>query len=268
MSKSNQSPESSGKLSNHANSSVYDLNEVTKEYGDLSALSGLTWTIQPGERVALIGPSGAGKTTLINILNGSLRPTRGSLRILGKDQFDLSSSDLRRLQRRIGTVYQQFHLVRNLRVIHNVNAGQLGRWPLSKAAISLIRPQNVASALHALERVGIPDKLHERTSALSGGQVQRVAIARVLLQNPDVILADEPIASLDPRNSRAIMDLLSELCVEMGKTLVVSLHSVEFAFSHCQRVIGLRSGQVIFDASSDSVTQAMIDALYRFEEDA
>jgi phosphonate transport system ATP-binding protein len=155
-----------------------------------------------------------------------------------------------------------------LRVVHNVNAGELGRWPLSKAAISLIKPQNVDSVQQALERVGIPEKLHERTSALSGGQVQRVAIARVLLQDPDVILADEPVASLDPRNSRAIMDLLSELCIGMGKTLVVSLHSVEFAFSHCQRMIGLRSGKVIFDASMDSITQTMIDELYRFEGEA
>lgn len=268
MIKSKPSLENSGKLSKQADTSVYELNEVTKNFGDLSALSGLTWTIQPGERVALIGPSGAGKTTLINLLNGSLRPSAGSLRILGKEHADLNSSELRRLQRRIGTVYQQFHLVRNLRVIHNVNAGELGRWPLSKAAASLVYPQNVPSALNALERVGIPEKLHERTSALSGGQLQRVAIARVLLQDPDVILADEPIASLDPRNSRAIMDLLSDLCVEMGKTLVVSLHSVEFAFSHCERLIGLRSGQVIFDASPDSVTQAMVEALYRFEEDA
>jgi phosphonate transport system ATP-binding protein len=244
---------------------VYSLEAVTKQFGDLTALSNLNLEIEPRERVALIGPSGAGKTTLINLLNGSLRPSGGNLRLLGHDRAGLGTDELCRIQRRIGTVYQQFHLVHSLRVVHNVNAGMLGTWPLSKAALSLVWPQETAAAHRALSRVGIPEKLYERTGQLSGGQQQRVAIARVLRQNPDVILADEPIASLDPSHSQAIMDLLRDLCAETEKTLVVSLHSVEFAFSHCQRIIGLRAGQLMFDAPAGEVSPAMVDSLYQID---
>jgi phosphonate transport system ATP-binding protein len=172
---------------------------------------------------------------------------------------------LRAVQRRIGTVYQQFELVSSLRVVHNVNAGRLGEWPVGKAALSLLWPQEVEAAAGALARVGIPEKLYERTDELSGGQQQRVAIARVLAQNPDVILADEPVSNLDPAHSLAIMDLLRDLSAEMGKTLVVSLHAVAYAFSHCDRVIGLRGGRLAFDAPSGAVTQPMIDDLYQVE---
>lgn len=255
-------------MSKRGDPPVFHLESVGKRFGDLTALENLTIEVRPGERVALVGPSGAGKSTLINLLNGSLRPTEGSLHLLGHSFTEMSSKELRRVQRRIGTVYQQFHLVPNLRVIHNVNAGHLGDWPLSKAALSLVWPQEVAPARRALDWVGIPQKLHARTSDLSGGQQQRVAIARVLLQDPDVILADEPIASLDPSHSRAIMDLLAGLSVEMGKTLVVSLHSVDFAFSHCQRIIGLRAGRLVFDAVPAELTQTMVDSLYHIGDTA
>lgn len=258
----------SARLSKRDDRPVFQLESVGKGFGDLTALENLTFDVRPGERLALVGPSGAGKSTLINLLNGSLGPTEGSLTLLGRRHAEMGSGDLRRVQRRIGTIYQQFHLVPNLRVLHNVNAGHLGDWPLSKAAISLLWPQEVGRAKKALDRVGILEKLHARTSDLSGGQQQRVAIARVLLQDPEVILADEPIASLDPSHSRAIMDLLRDLSVETGTTLVVSLHSVEYAFSHCQRMIGLRAGRIVFDAVPGEVTPAMVDALYRIGDRA
>lgn len=245
---------------------VFHLRGITHRFGELTALADLTFEITSGERVALIGPSGAGKSTLINLLNGSLLPTEGTLHLLGHNLAELGTAELRRLQRRIGTVYQQFHLVRNLRVVHNVNAGHLGEWSFPRAALSLVWPQELPAARQALERVGIPHKLHEQTRALSGGEQQRVAIARVLLQDPDVFLADEPIASLDPSNSQAIMDLLRDLSVETGKTLVVSLHAVPYAFSHCQRLIGLRAGRVMFDAPTEDVSQRMVDELYRIGE--
>ncbi|MEW6495882.1 MAG: ATP-binding cassette domain-containing protein, partial [Cyanobacteriota bacterium] len=169
---------------------------------------------------------------------------------------------LRQVQRQIGTVYQQFHLVDNLRVIHNVNAGHLGRWSLCKAALSLLWPLEVETAAKALAQVGIPEKLYERTDRLSGGQQQRVAIARVLVQNPTAILADEPISSLDPERSREVMDLLRQLSQETGKTLVTSLHAIEFARSHCDRIIGLRQGRILFDTPAQSLSDPMIKELY------
>jgi phosphonate transport system ATP-binding protein len=183
--------------------------------------------------------------------------------VLGQDMAQLKTKELRAIQQRIGTVYQQFNLVDNLAVIHNVNAGQLGRWPLWRAVLSLIRPFDVQPAYEALGRVGIPEKLYMLTGKLSGGEQQRVALARALVQNPDAILADEPIASLDPERARELMDLLSLLAQEMGKTLVVSVHAIEYAYSHCERIIGLRNGRILFDAPSDQVPEAWVQSLYK-----
>ncbi|MEL7476293.1 MAG: ATP-binding cassette domain-containing protein, partial [Cyanobacteria bacterium J06555_12] len=213
-------------------STIFQLDNVSHCFGTLPALYKLSFQISAGERVALIGPSGAGKSTLLNLLNGTLMPSSGSIRALGQDLSGLTPRQRRKIQRQIGTVYQQHHLVTNLSVIHNVNAGQLGHWSLAKAALSLVWPQNVGAAVQALEQVGIADKLYVRTDRLSGGQQQRVALARVLVQNPTAILADEPISSLDPARSHDLMGLLRELTQQTGKTLVVSLHDIEFAFEY------------------------------------
>ncbi len=245
---------------------VFELRGVTVRYGAFAALSKVSLRIEAGERVALIGPSGAGKSTLLSLLNGSLAPTEGEVRLLGQDPTRLSTRALRRLQRQIGTVYQQFHLVPNLSVIHNVNAGHLGRWSLLQAMVSLIMPLERPRAARALAEVGIADKLYARTDTLSGGQQQRVAIARVLVQDPVAILADEPISSVDPERSREIMTLLRELCDRFDKTLVVSLHAIEYAYSHCERMIGLRAGQVVFDLPAAQVSPQMVEALYRIRD--
>jgi phosphonate transport system ATP-binding protein len=175
----------------------------------------------------------------------------------------LSARRLRRVQQQIGTIYQQFHLVNSLKVVHNVNAGHLGRWSVAKAVLSLIHPLEVDTAAKALYRVGIPEKLYARTDQLSGGQQQRVAIARVLVQNPVAILADEPVSSLDPSLSHDMMDLLCGLLQDDRKTLVVSLHSVELARHYCDRMIGLRAGQLVFDAPPSAISESMMTALYQ-----
>ncbi|MBD1910598.1 MULTISPECIES: phosphonate ABC transporter ATP-binding protein [unclassified Leptolyngbya] len=241
---------------------LFELRQVSQRFDRFSALHDVTLQIYEGERVALVGSSGAGKSTLIRLLNGTLRPTEGEVWALGRNLSGLSARQLRQVQRQIGTVYQQFHLVDNLAVIHNVNAGHLGRWPLFKALVSLVYPLEVKTAADALERVGIPEKLYARTDRLSGGQQQRVALARVLVQNPQAILADEPVASLDRELSREVMDLLCKL-VEANKTLVVSLHSVELAQRYCDRIIGLRHGTVQFDVPSSNVSSALLEDLYR-----
>ncbi len=242
---------------------LFELRQVGQQFGSFSALQAINLQIFPGERGALVGASGAGKSTLLRLLNGTLRPTQGEVWALGYDLNRLSARRLRRVQRQIGTIYQQFHLVDNLKVVHNVNAGHLGQWPFCKAALSLVHPLEVTTAAKALDRVGIPEKLYERTDRLSGGQQQRVAIARILVQDPLVILADEPVSSLDPQRSREVMDLLRDLVQEGGKTLVVSLHSVELAMSHCDRIIGLQAGRVVLDASPDAISSTAMADLYR-----
>ena len=211
----------------------------------------------------MVGTSGAGKSTLIRLLNGTLFPTSGEVRVLGQDLARLKPRDLRQVQGQVGTIYQQFHLVDNLRVVHNINAGHLAQWGFGKSLVSLVRPMEVGTAQAALEQVGIPEKLYERTDRLSGGQQQRVAIARVLVQKPQAILADEPISSLDPQISREIMDLLLALSRRSGKTLFSSLHAIGFALSHYERIIALKAGRMLFDTRTDLVTSDMITSLYQ-----
>lgn len=245
---------------------IFELKNVSKQFGRFPSLADINLKIWPGDRIALVGSSGAGKSTLISLLNGTLLPTAGEVRVLDRNLAQVRPKVLRQIQRQIGTIYQQFHLVDNLRVVHNVNAGHLGRWSFLKAAASLLWPLDVEIATQALTQVGIPEKLYERTDSLSGGQQQRVAIARVLVQNPTAILADEPISSLDPERSREIMDLLRQLSQGTGKTLVTSLHAIEFARSHYQRIIGLRQGRILFDTTAEALSDAMIQDLYKLEE--
>ncbi|WP_373530378.1 phosphonate ABC transporter ATP-binding protein [Nostoc sp.] len=253
-------------LSSNVPLPIFELKSVSKQFGNFQSLIDINLQIWTGDRVALVGSSGAGKSTLINLLNGTLRPTQGEVWVLGRNLARLRSKALRQVQRQIGTIYQQFHLVDNLRVIHNVNAGHLGRWSFLKAAVSLIFPMEVETAARALKQVGILEKLYERTDRLSGGQQQRVAIARVLVQNPSAILADEPISSLDPERSREIMQLLRHLSQDSGKTLVTSLHAFEYARSYYKRIIGLRQGRILFDAPVEAVSPAMVEALYKINE--
>jgi phosphonate transport system ATP-binding protein len=242
---------------------MYRLEHVRKVFADGTvAVDDVTLEIRAGERVAVIGPSGAGKTTLFRLLNATLRPTSGRLQFDRAEMAGLSGRRLRQLRQRIGTVYQQHNLVPQLRVVHNVLAGRLGRWSLPKALCSLLAPQERHIALAALEQVGIPEKLYARTAHLSGGQQQRVAIARVLVQNPDVILADEPVSSVDPNLGRTIVALLTQLAETHQKTLVANLHAVSFALDFFPRVIGFRYGRVAFDLPSASVSAHILTELY------
>jgi phosphonate transport system ATP-binding protein len=242
---------------------MYRLENARKVFPDGTvAVDEVTLHIRPGERVAVIGPSGAGKTTLFRLLNATLRPTSGHLWFDEADLESLSGRRLRQLRRRIGTVYQQHNLVPQLRVVHNVLAGRLGRWSLPKAVWSLISPQERTVALGALEQVGIPEKLYARTAHLSGGQQQRVAIARVLVQDPDVILADEPVSSVDPTLGRTIIELLVQVAEGHHKTLVANLHAVAFALDFFPRVIGFRHGRIAFDLPAAAVTEQVLADLY------
>ena len=246
---------------------MYELEAVTKVFDGLAALDGITLTVGRGEHVAFIGPSGAGKTTLVRILNLTLLPTAGRVVLDGIDVATLAGPALRRARMRIGTVYQQHNLVGRLRVVHNVLAGNLGRWSTATAVASLARPRGVAEAERALAEVGIPEKLFARTDELSGGQQQRVAIARVLVQDPDVILADEPVSSVDPTLAVSIVTLLRDLSSESRKTLLLNLHSVELALTYFPRIVGIRDGRIHFDLSPDEVSPALLQELYAGHRD-
>ena len=238
-----------------------ELDQVRKVFEPVAALDGVSLSVERGEQVALIGPSGAGKTTLFRLLNLTLRPTSGRVRLDGVDAASLSDGQMQQARRRIGTIYQQHNLVGRLRVVHNVLAGNLGRWPAWKSLASLVSPR-AGEAARALQRVGIADKLHVRTDALSGGQQQRVAIARVLVQDPEVILADEPVSSVDPALAADIVALLVEISARAGKTLLVNLHSVDLALQHFPRVVGVRGGRVLFDLPPSQVGGELLAALY------
>jgi phosphonate transport system ATP-binding protein len=240
----------------------YRLENVGKHFGRQKALDGITLNVNRGERVALIGPSGAGKTTLFRLLNCTLRPTSGKLWIDGEDVESLHGRRLRHARRRIGSVYQQHNLVSRLRVVHNVLAGRLGRWPTFGSLFSLAKPADVDVAYQALSRVEIAEKLFDRTDELSGGQQQRVAIARVLVQDPEVVLADEPVSSVDPTLASSIVRLLIEISRTTQKTLLVSLHSVDLALAYFPRVVGVKQGKAVFDSSPDKITDDMLEDLY------
>lgn len=249
-----------------AESPVLTLTDVTCRLGGFVVLQAISLTVKPMERVAIVGPSGAGKSTLIGLMNGSISPNEGKISVLGQSWQTLRGKQRQQQQKQVGTVYQQHQLVDNLRVIHNVNAGHLGRWPLWKALLSLVWPQQVARAKQALAQLGIADKLYARTDRLSGGQQQRVALARMLVQDPAIILADEPVASVDPARSHDIMRLLCE--VGQNKTLLISLHDIALAREYCDRIIGLRQGRILFDLPSQSVSDEQLSHLYDLEVSA
>ena len=247
---------------------IYSLHEVSKTYSTsrsvVQALNGFTFEARPGERIALLGQSGAGKTTLFRLLNATLRPTSGSLRFDGTDVSTMSGRDLRSMRRRIGTIYQQYYLVPSLTALENTLCGRLGHWSLLHTIRSMVRPTQAETnqAMAALIVVGLADKCDVRADELSGGQQQRLAMARVLMQDPEVILADEPFASLDPTLKETLAGLLIALVTKSKRTLVVTLHDVETALRFFPRIIALREGRVAFDLPAAEVNRETLDALY------
>ncbi len=246
---------------------VFALDGVSVRYRKTTALERVTLRIEPGEAVAFVGPSGAGKTTLLRLLNGSVRPAEGIVRAGGRALAAMSPSELRRVRGSIGFVHQDLRLIPNLRVLQNVVAGRLGAMSLAASLRAMLfTPKHLAHEVHeVLERVGIPEKLYERTDRLSGGQRQRVAIARALFQRPVALLADEPVSSVDPARARAVLQLLKSVSREHGITLCVSLHNLDLAREFFSRLVGLRRGSVVFDSASSGAGDAAFQELYRLD---
>ncbi len=243
---------------------VFELTNAGKSFGDIEVLSDINLTVIEGQRVAVIGPSGAGKTTLFRLLNASIRPTVGEVRSLGFDTRRLRGRVLRTLRCDIGFLYQNDNLISHLRVIHNVLMGKLGRWTLPASVLSLLWPWSLGAAREALDEVELAHKLWSMPGELSGGQQQRVAIARLLVQKPRVMMADEPVSQLDIRLGREIVELLLRVSDRLKSTLLVNLHTLEL-LTGFDRVIALREGELFWQGKPDGLNRDMLRELYGAE---
>jgi len=232
------------------------------------ALDRVSLDVARGERLALIGPSGAGKTTLLRVAAAALRPGEGQVALLETEPWRVRRAALRALRARIGFVHQAPPIPPRLRVVSAVLAGRLGRWSLARALRSWLLPGDVAGARDALARVGLQERLFERCDQLSGGQLQRVAIARTLYQAPELMLADEPVSALDATSADAVLRELVAYSTGAGATFVASLHAVDLALRWFPRIVGVRAGAVLFDLPAASVSPEHLRALYAAPDDA
>ncbi|MCU1715876.1 phosphonate ABC transporter ATP-binding protein [Pseudomonas sp. 5P_3.1_Bac2] len=251
-------------------SAVIRVERLNKTFNKKQALFDLDLTVATGEMVALIGASGSGKSTLLRHMAGLAccdQSAGGSIEVLGQSvQIDgRLNSNIRRLRADIGYIFQQFNLVGRLSVLHNVLLGYLGRTPRWRGSLGWFSAAEQAEALQALARVGLADLAQQRASTLSGGQQQRVAIARALCQQAKVILADEPIASLDPESARKVMQILADINREDGTTVLVTLHQVDYAMRYCQRAVALKAGRVHFDGAASALHNDFLNDLYGAE---
>ena len=246
---------------------MLQLAELTKKYntGEL-ALKGVTLEIPKGQVLALIGPSGAGKSTLIRCVNRLVQPTSGSVVLKGTELTKLSSSALRKARRRMGMIFQEYALVERLTVMENVLSGRLGYVGFWRSYFRKFPAADIQEAYRLLDRVGLKHMADKRADELSGGQRQRVGICRALIQNPDLLLVDEPTASLDPKTSRQIMRLIQELCSERGLTAIINIHDVFLAQMFSQRVVGLELGSVVYDGKPEGLTPEVLTKIYGEED--
>jgi phosphonate transport system ATP-binding protein len=237
---------------------------LKKAFGSRQALKGVDLQVQPGEIVALIGPSGSGKSTLLKNLIASYVADSGTVSIGGRavQQDGRVAKDIREVRRSVGFIFQQFNLIGRLSLMSNVLIGCLGRVPGWRGTLGLFPADEKAKAQAALDRVGLSEFGARRSSTLSGGQQQRGAIARALLQGADTLLADEPIASLDPVAARRVMELLAELNAERNLTVIVSLHQVDAAMAFTKRVVAMRDGAVVYDGPPQGLSQERLRDIY------
>jgi phosphonate transport system ATP-binding protein len=238
---------------------------LTCRFGTKAAVDNASFAIEPGDFVGVIGRSGAGKSTLLRMINRLAEPSEGRILYNGADVTALQGRQLRQWRARSAMIFQQFNLVGRLDVLTNVLMGRLGKTPSWRSLAQLWPERDVAVAMSALEQFDMASLAPQRADQLSGGQQQRVAIARALVQEPDIILADEPIASLDPRNTRIVMDALLRINKHFGITVICNLHSLDLARSYCDRLIGMASGRIVFDGAPATLTEQIARELYDLE---
>lgn len=254
---------------------ILDIRGLEKSYGDVPVLKGVNLTLERGEFVGVIGLSGSGKSTLLRCINRLIDASAGEILVpralLGETNGNGASADVRKLdsrkirllRRKIGMVFQQFNIVKRLSVLDNVLSGSLGYQPVLSGSLRFFPSEMKRRALVNLKRVGLLDHAYKRADQLSGGEQQRVAIARTLMQEPALILADEPVSSLDPKLSRVVLDILKRVCREDGIAALVSLHTLELTREYADRVIGLKQGRIFFDGPATNLTDGVIDSVYQ-----
>ena len=236
---------------------------VNKVYSNgLHALKNVSLEIKQGEFVAIIGLSGAGKSTLLRTINRMHDISEGSLTVNGQEVNDLSGKDLRKFRRKVGMVFQSFNLVTRTTVINNVLTSRVPDMPLWKSIIGLYSKEDKVIALEALDKVGILDKDYVRADQLSGGQQQRVALARTLAQKPEIILADEPVAALDPITAKQVMDDFKKINKELNMSVLINIHHVDLALKYADRVIGIKAGEIVYDGPATKVDSEVLKQIY------
>ena len=236
------------------------IRNLRKSYGSNHVLHGIDMDVKAGEFVVMLGLSGAGKSTLLRCMNGLNQPDSGTLQVGGIDLMQKHSR--RELARHVAMVFQHHNLVQRLSVRKNVLTGRLGQVGTLASVLQLFRQSDIALADECLQRVGLAHKADERTEALSGGQMQRVGIARALAQQPQVILADEPVASLDPKTARSVLQYLREATRELGIAVVCNLHQVDYAKEFGDRIVGLSQGRMVFDGAPELLNEDALNAIY------
>ncbi|MGM0536810.1 MAG: phosphonate ABC transporter ATP-binding protein [Pseudomonadota bacterium] len=242
---------------------MLEISNLIKRYGhDEPVLKGLDLAVEDNSVVAIVGASGAGKSTMLRCINRLVEPTSGSIKLNGTELVHLRHSGLRRARRKIGMVFQSFNLIDRLTVMENVLAGRLGYVSLFQAITRRYPAEDIERAFVLMERVGIAHYANKRADELSGGERQRVGVVRALMQEPEVLLADEPTASLDPRTSEQIMVLLQSLASELSLPVLINIHNVAQARSYTDRILGLRHGTMIFDGAPADFDRAALDAIY------
>ncbi|MEL7464573.1 MAG: phosphonate ABC transporter ATP-binding protein [Pseudomonadota bacterium] len=239
-----------------------EIKRLTKTFGANTAVDAVDIAVERPQMIGIIGRSGAGKSTLLRMMNRLTDATSGEIVFDGSDVLSLKGAAMRRWQADCAMVFQQFNLVPRLDVVSNVVFGALNRRSTIASLFSLFPKSDIHRAIDILERLGIAEHAAKRAEALSGGQQQRVAIARALMQDPKIVLADEPIASLDPMNAQAVMEALRRIHVEDGKTVICNLHTLDTARRYCDRVVGMRAGRIVFDGPSADLTTAAAREIY------
>lgn len=241
---------------------MLEIKNLTVEYGNFRAIDNVSFTVKDGEFVAVIGSSGGGKSSLMKAINLLVKPKSGSIKIDGEEMTELSSRKLRMKRRKIGFVFQDYNLIDRLSVIENVLTGRLGYKSSLKSLLGIFSKEEYENAEKALEKVGLSEKLFVRGDKLSGGQKQRVAIAKALVQEPKIILADEPVASLDVNSSKIIMEYFKEINRVQGITVIINIHDVNIALKYADRVIALKKGKIVFDGKGSEITDDVLKRVY------